>query len=63
MKPVLALDALKTALHNQNYYMNDEVERLAELEKDLRQKKNVIIVYQASIEDIQKAIKIMEAVQ
>jgi hypothetical protein len=43
--------------------MKGEVTALTDLEEQVVEKKAVITAYENSIEDIKKAIKIMEAVQ
>lgn len=58
-----ALDTLKTTLANNTFYMKGEVTALTDLEEQVVEKKAVITAYENSIEDIKKAIKIMEAVQ
>lgn len=58
-----ALDTLKIALANNKFYMGGVVTDVADLEQQVVAKKAVITAYENSIEDIKKAIKIMEAVQ
>lgn len=58
-----ALDTLKDALHHNTQGLEDLVHKLSDAEEEVGKLKYKIKAYESSIEDIQKAIKIMEAVQ